>query len=127
MENVLQTWDPNICIICGKHLEKSKKKEPYVQKPTVEGLQHILTLAQQRDDDVHKTLASYSDDILFFKLIVSYHVEQTTALRQKLVSREVPNFDSESASAPRRLSRADTTTFNIWRDCFICGKDSTRP
>ncbi len=54
MENVLQTLDPKLCIICGKHFEKGKKKDPYAQNPTVEGLQRILTLAQQRDDDVHK-------------------------------------------------------------------------
>ncbi len=44
-----------------------RQKEPYVQKPTAEGLQRILTVAQQRDDDVHKTLAPYTDDILSFK------------------------------------------------------------
>ncbi len=48
-------------------------------------------------------------------------------LKTKVSEHGVPNLESESASAPRRLSRADTTTFNIWRDCFICGKASTRP
>ncbi len=86
MENVLQTLDPKLCIICGKHFEKGKKKDPYVQNPTVEGLQHILTLAQQRDDDFHKTLAPYTDDILSSKIKVSYHVERITAVRQKSVS-----------------------------------------
>ena len=129
MENVLQTLDPKICIICGKNLEKGKKKEPYVQKPTVEGLQRILTLAQQRDDDVHKTLAPYTDDILSSKIIVSYHVScrANYCLKTKVSEHEVSNLENESASAPRRLRRADTTTFDIRRDCFICGKASTRP
>ena len=129
MENVLQTLDPKICIICGKNLEKGKKKEPYVQKPTVEGLQRILTLAQQRDDDVHKTLAPYTDDILSSKILVSYHVScrANYCLKTKVSEHEVSNLENESASAPRRLRRADTTTFDERRDCFICGKASTRP
>ncbi len=88
MENVLQTLDPKLCIICGKHFEKGKKKDPYAQNPTVEGLQRILTLAQQRDDDVHKTLAPYTDDILSpkSKFHIMYHVERITAVRQKSVS-----------------------------------------
>ncbi len=96
MENVLQTLDPKLCIICGKHFEKGKKKDPYAQNPTVEGLQRILTLAQQRDDDVHKTLAPYTDDILSpksksyekdtKKFHIMYHVERITAVRQKSVS-----------------------------------------
>ncbi len=130
MENVLQTLDPKLCIICGKHFEKGKKKDPYVQNPTVEGLQRILTLAQQRDDDVHKTLAPYTDDILSSKIKVSYHVScranycSNTKISEQ---QQVANVESESTSAPRRLSRADTTSFKIRRDCFICGKASSRP
>lgn len=73
-----------------------------------------------------KTLATYTDDILSSKIIVSYHVSCRANYCKKGSEQEVPNLESESASAPRRLSRADTT-FNIWRDCFICGKASTRP
>ncbi len=130
MENVLQTLDPKLCIICGKHFEKGKKKDPYVQNPTVEGLQRILTLAQQRDDDVRKTLAPYTDDILSSKIKVSYHVScranycSNTKISEQ---QQVSNVESESTSAPRRLSRADTTSFKIRRDCFICGKASSRP
>ncbi len=123
MENVLQTLDPKLCIICGKNFEKGKKKDPYVQNPTVEGLQRILTLAQQRDD-VHKTLAPYTDDILSSKIKVSYHVSCRANYCSKTKiseQQQVANVESESTSAPRRLSRADTT-FKIRRDCFICGK-----
>jgi len=130
MENVLQTLDPKLCIICGKHFEKGKKKDPYVQSPTVEGLQRILTLAQQRDDDVHKTLAPYTDDILSSKIKVSYHVSCRANYCSKTKiseQQQVENVESESTSAPRRLSRADTTSFKIRRDCFICGKASSRP
>ncbi len=104
MENVLQTLDPKLCIICGKHFEKGKKKDPYVQNPTVEGLQRILTLAQQRDDDVHKTLAPYTDDILSSKIKVSYHVScranycSNTKISEQ---QQVANVESESTSAPR--------------------------
>ncbi len=118
MENVLQTLDPKLCIICGKHFEKGKKKDPYVQNPTVEGLQHILTLAQQRDDDVHKTLAPYTDDILSSKIKVSYHVSCRANYCSKTKiseQQQVANVESESTSAPRRLSRADTTSFKIRR------------
>ncbi len=130
MENVLQTLDPKLCIICGKHFEKGKKKDPYAQNPTVEGLQRILTLAQQRDDDVHKTLAPYTDDILSSKIKVSYHVSCRANYCSKTKiseQQQVANVESESTSAPRRLSRADTTSFKIRRDCFICGKASSRP
>ncbi len=130
MENVLQTLDPKLCIICGKHFEKGKKKEPYVQNPTVEGLQRILTLAQQRDDDVHKTLAPYTDDLLSSKIKVSYHVSCRVNYCSKTKiseQQQVANVESERTSAPRRLSGADTTSFKIRRDCFICGKASSRP
>ncbi len=130
MENVLQTLDPKLCIICGTHFEKGKKKETYVQNPTVEGLQRILTFAQQRDDDVHKTLAPYTDDILSSKIKVSYHVSCRVNYCSKTKiseQQQVANVESESTSAPRKLSGADTTSFKIRRDCFICGKASSRP
>lgn len=40
---------------------------------------------------------------------------------------QVAIVENESTSAPRSLSRADTTSFKIRRDCFICGKASSRP
>ena len=47
-----------------------------------------------------------------------------------LLNREMMMFIKPSLSIYRSytsLSRVDTTLFNIQRDCFICGKASTRP
>lgn len=122
--------DPKLCIICGKHFEKGKKKDPYVQNPTIEGLQRILSLALQRDDDVHENLAPHADDILSGKIKVSYHVScRANYCSIKTNKHEVADVDSRPTctSEPRRLDRGATSSFNIRMDCFICGKASTRP
>lgn len=132
MESDVQTLDPNLCVICGKRLEKGKKQEPYVKKPTAEGLQRILHVAQQRDDDVNKTLSPYRDDILSLKTKVLFHVScrENYSSKTNINEQQVANVDIERVPAPgpsRRLSRIETQLFDIRKDCFICGKARTRP
>lgn len=120
MEKVL---DPNLCIMCGKHLQKGRKN------PTVEGLQRILNLAQQRDEEVHKTLAPYTDEILLSKIKVSYHLACRANYCSKKTNskQQITNFESVSSFETRRQTRIDTSSFEIRRDCFICGKATLRP
>ena len=108
----MQTLYPNLCIICGTGLEKGKKQEPCVKKPRAEGLQRILHVAQQRDDDVNKTLSPYIDNILSFKIMVSYLVSCRANYSSKtnINEKQVAKVDSQNIPAPgpsRRLSRID--------------------
>lgn len=113
-------------------LKKGRNKIHYVKNPTAEGLQRILNVAQQRDDDVHKTLSPYTDDILSFKIKVSYHrsCRANYSSKTNISEQQVANVESESIPASvssRRLSRVDTLSFDIRRHCFICGRARSRP
>ena len=72
MEPTETPLDEKLCFICEKPLQ-GDKKNPYIKNPTLEGLKTILKVAQERGDEVHKRVSPHSDDILSFKLKVSYH------------------------------------------------------
>lgn len=59
------------CIICSKPLIQELR--PYVKNPTYEGLKKVIACAELRDDEVHKRLSLHKEDILCFKIQVSYH------------------------------------------------------
>ena len=67
-----QTLNETLCSLCEKPLQ-GDKNNPHVRNPTLEGLKTLLKDAQERGDEVHKRLSPHSDDILSFRLKVSYH------------------------------------------------------
>ena len=115
------------CIICD---QEGKKSNPFVKNPTLDGLKTILNAAQLKDDDVLRKLSPHKDDILAGRLKVSFHTSC-----KKLYNRQVKSVQSEAESktdkqssvSQARLTRKDTSTFIIQRDCFICGRNTQRP
>lgn len=130
-----RTFDPNICVICFKPLQQGKKSSTAVKSPTLEGLQSILNAAEQRRDEVHEYLSPHKDDIISMSQFVSYHklcrasYTSKTNVKgaQSKTSLQFEGQTDEVQVSSRRMSREDTTSFNIRRDCFICGKDTNRP
>lgn len=119
------------CIICSKPLIQEQR--PYVNNPTYEGLKKVIDCAELRDDEVHKRVSPHKEDILGFKIQVSYHklCRASYASKTNIKGPDATRNQSEASSTPAtlsgRLSREDTISFNVRRDCFICGKDRVRP
>ena len=118
------------CIICSDLLPDSKRG-PAVKNPTVERLRSVLNAAELRHDDIYQQILPHREDILTLQFKVSYHkscraqyISKTNISRQTEES-ESPG-PSASSSQPRRLSREDTSSFNIREQCFICGSSEKR-
>lgn len=68
-----QKLDEKVCLMCGSALQ-AEKNNPHIKNPTLQGLKTIIKVAEEGGDEVHKRISSsYSDDILSFKVKVSYY------------------------------------------------------
>lgn len=119
----LQTLDEKVCLLCENALQ-GHKNNPYVKNPTLQGLRTILNVAQERDDEVHKRLSPHSDDILSFKVKVSYHrscrasYSSTHNYTPTTSDQEPPQDQCQS----KRLRLTRDTGFDIRSQCFICSQ-----
>jgi hypothetical protein len=109
--------DVGHCVICSEVLEGSNKG-PAVKNPTEEGLRSVMNAAEL-------------EDILSLQFNVSYHKScraQYTSKTNITYQTEKSQFPAASACSPqpRRLSREDTSSFNIREQCFICGSSDKR-
>lgn len=124
--------DDKHCVLCEKSLDKESSKNPVVKNASKEGLQSLLDAAEIRKDQVYDLLWPVKDDILSLKVKVLFHkncrANYTSKHNLQCIKRKQeilhssPQKHEESYLAPRRLSRASTSDFNIREQCFICGK-----
>ncbi len=116
-----QTLDEKVCLICESALQ-GDKNNPHVKNPTLQGLKTILKAAEERGDEVHKRLSPHSDDILSFKVKVSYHrscrASYSNAHNYKPMASEQEPAKDQCTS--KRLTRE--TGFDIRTQCFICSQ-----
>jgi len=118
------------CVICSDLLQGSNQG-PAVKNPTVEGLRSVLNAAELRQDDIYQQIWPHREDILTLQFKVSYHKSCRAQYTSKTnVSRQTEKSESPAPSAsssqPRRLTREDTSSFNIREQCFICGSSEKR-
>ena len=118
------------CVICSDVLQGSNHG-PAVKNPTVEGLRSVLNAAELRQDDIYQQIWPHREDILTLQFKVSYHKSCRAKYTSKTnVSRQTEKSESPAPSAsssqPRRLTREDTSSFNIREQCFICGSSEKR-
>lgn len=120
-----QTLDEKVCLICGSALQ-ADKNNPHIKNPTLQGLKTIIKVAEERGDEVHKRISSYSDDILSFKVKVSYH-RSCRANYSSSNNYKPMTSDQEPAKdqcKSERLSR--DAGFDIRTQCFICSQKATK-
>lgn len=118
------------CIICDKRLDVEADRRNIVLQPKLEGLQTLLAASEKRKDSFYAKIFSIRDDILSGEIKIAFHrtcrASYTSEQNLKFVKTESPkpssSAASEEAQGSRRLSRAETSTFDISRDCFVCDK-----
>ena len=83
-----------------------------------------MKVSQERNGDVHKRISPHSDDILSFKIKVSYH--QSCRARYSSTHNYTPTTsDQEPPQDPcqsKRLRLTRDTGFDIRSQCFICSQ-----
>lgn len=119
------------CFICLRPLSSA----PYTKNPTTDGLQTLWKTAQIRQDAVFDRLLPMQEKILSGETCnISFHrncrssytttrnVMQASSRRMsgETISGETSTQDNPTPSNSR-ASRAETATFNVRTDCFICG------
>ena len=120
----------NLCILCKKRLNVGSDRRNVVLQPKREGLQTLLDASERRRDNVYDAIFPVREDILSGEIKIAFHkncrASYTSQQNLNSVKNESPQPStstvSEEAPGSRRLSRAETSAFNIRRDCFVCGK-----
>ena len=124
--------DKNKCIICFQSLGSSKGKAQVVKNPTTDGVKTILRIAQARNDEIYAALSPYEDDLISGKLNIFFHkscrASYTSSSNNYMFKQDeqVPSVLQSGEYVSRTCSRAESSLFNIRKQCFICGSDSER-
>lgn len=108
------------------------KNDLVVKQPTPGGLNAIINACQLRKDYVYETLWPIRDDILNLNIKVAFHKSCRTKYTSKsnLPKSDCADHEQQCGASvstqPSRLSRTETSGFDIQRDCFICGKTKNK-
>lgn len=120
----------DVCIICNNRLDVKADRRNIVLQPKRDGLQTLLNASEKRKDSVYDVIFPMREDILSGVTKIAFHkncrASYTSLQNLNFVKNESPQSSTFAASVEaegsRRLNRAATLTFDIKRDCFVCGK-----
>ena len=87
-------------------------------------------LQEQKNNDVYAALSPWKDDIksgtlniAFHKLCSSSYPSSSNNYMYKQVEQQVATASRSKEYVSRTGSRAESSSFNIRKQCFICGSD----
>ena len=123
-----------LCIICNDHLHVEAARDNIVLNPTDKGIHSLLTASEKRKDTVYDTIFPIREGILSGEIKIVFHkscrATYTSKHNLNFVKNKSPepstSKGSDMAENSRILSQADTSAFDIKRDCFVCDKPNKR-
>lgn len=124
--------DKSKCVICFKSLGISKGRLQVIKNPTIDGITTILNVARARNDDVYAALSPCEDDLKSGALNISFHkscrASYTSSSNNYMYKQDerVAIVSRSGEYVSRTCSRVESSSFNIRKQCFICGSDSER-